>query len=104
MSANEALHVVLEEAMVQFAKALGQETVAAGIEDAEALALIRACEVDYAQGFHIGERPRSTAPSSASRPEVEYRQLDSSHVQALLARVHALSKQMSAIKGAAKAR
>jgi diguanylate cyclase (GGDEF)-like protein len=45
----------LVQAMVQFAKALGQETVAEGIEDAETLALVRAFEVDYAQGFHIGK-------------------------------------------------
>lgn len=45
----------LVQAMVQFAKALRQETVAEGIEDAETLALVRAFEVDYAQGFHIGE-------------------------------------------------
>lgn len=42
-------------AMVQFAKAFGQETVAEGIEDAETLSMVRAFEVDYAQGFHIGE-------------------------------------------------
>ncbi len=42
-------------AMVQFAKAFGQETVAEGVEDAETLALVRGLEVDYAQGFHIGE-------------------------------------------------
>ncbi len=45
----------LVQAMVQFAKAFGQETVAEGIEDAETLAMVRAFEVDYAQGFHIGE-------------------------------------------------
>jgi diguanylate cyclase (GGDEF)-like protein len=45
----------LVQAMVQFAKAFGQETVAEGIEDADTLALVRAFEVDYAQGFHIGE-------------------------------------------------
>jgi len=42
------------QAIVQFAKALGQETVAEGVEDADTLALVRAFEVDYAQGFHIG--------------------------------------------------
>ncbi|HYH53462.1 MAG TPA: bifunctional diguanylate cyclase/phosphodiesterase [Solirubrobacterales bacterium] len=42
-------------ALVQFAKAFGQETVAEGIEDADTLALVRGYEVDYAQGFHIGE-------------------------------------------------
>ena len=44
----------LVHALVQFAKAFGQETVAEGIEDAETLALVRAFEVDFAQGFHIG--------------------------------------------------
>jgi diguanylate cyclase (GGDEF)-like protein len=44
----------LVNALVQFAKAFGQETVAEGIEDAETLALVRAFEIDYAQGFHIG--------------------------------------------------
>lgn len=42
-------------ALVQFAKAFGQETVAEGIEDAETLAMVRAFEIDYAQGFHVGE-------------------------------------------------
>jgi diguanylate cyclase (GGDEF)-like protein len=45
----------LVQALVQFAKAFGQETVAEGIEDAETLTLVRAFEVDYAQGFHVGE-------------------------------------------------
>jgi diguanylate cyclase (GGDEF)-like protein len=45
----------LVHALVQFAKAFGQETVAEGIEDAETLAMVRAFEIDYAQGFHIGE-------------------------------------------------
>lgn len=45
----------LVQALVQFAKAFGQETVAEGIENAETLAMVRAFEIDYAQGFHIGE-------------------------------------------------
>jgi diguanylate cyclase (GGDEF)-like protein len=45
----------LVQAMVQFAKAFGQETVAEGVESSETLALVRAFEVDYAQGFHIGK-------------------------------------------------
>lgn len=45
----------LVQALVQFAKAFGQETVAEGVEDSETLALVRAFDVDYAQGFHIGE-------------------------------------------------
>lgn len=44
----------LVQAMVQFAKALGQETVAEGVEDSDTLGMVRAFEVDYAQGFHIG--------------------------------------------------
>jgi EAL domain-containing protein (putative c-di-GMP-specific phosphodiesterase class I) len=44
----------LVNALVQFAKAFGQETVAEGIEDAETLAMVRAFEINYAQGFHIG--------------------------------------------------
>jgi len=44
----------LVQALVQFAKAFGQETVAEGIEDAETLAMVRAFGIDYAQGFHIG--------------------------------------------------
>jgi diguanylate cyclase (GGDEF)-like protein len=45
----------LVQAMVQFAQALGQETVAEGVEDADTLAIVRAFGADYAQGFHIGE-------------------------------------------------
>ncbi len=45
----------LVQALVQFAKAFGQETVAEGVEDSETLSLVRAFEIDYAQGFHIGE-------------------------------------------------
>jgi diguanylate cyclase (GGDEF)-like protein len=48
----------LVQALVQFAQAFGQETVAEGVEDSETLALVRAFEVDYAQGFHIGEPAR----------------------------------------------
>jgi len=45
----------LVHAMAEFARAFGQETVAEGVEDAETLTLVRACGIDYAQGFHIGE-------------------------------------------------
>jgi diguanylate cyclase (GGDEF)-like protein len=44
----------LVHAMAEFARAFGQETVAEGVEDAETLTLVRACGIDYAQGFHIG--------------------------------------------------
>jgi diguanylate cyclase (GGDEF)-like protein len=45
----------LVQALVQFAKAFGQETVAEGIEDSETLAMVRAFEIDYGQGFHLGK-------------------------------------------------
>jgi diguanylate cyclase (GGDEF)-like protein len=45
----------LVHAMAEFARAFGQETVAEGVEDAETLTLVRACGIDYAQGFHIGK-------------------------------------------------
>lgn len=54
----------LVQAIVQFAKAMGQETVAEGIEDAETLAMVRLFEVDYAQGFHIG-KPALVADAAA---------------------------------------
>ncbi len=58
----------LVHAMAEFARAFGQETVAEGVEDAETLTLVRACGIDYAQGFHIG-RPvlvESSALSAAA--------------------------------------
>jgi EAL domain-containing protein (putative c-di-GMP-specific phosphodiesterase class I) len=41
-------------AIVQFARALGLETVAEGVEDCDTLRLVRELGADYAQGFHIG--------------------------------------------------
>ena len=63
----------LVQALVQFAKAFGQETVAEGIEDSETLGMVRAFEIDYAQGFHIGAegqadsetKPGQARPGSA---------------------------------------
>ncbi|HEX3041243.1 MAG TPA: bifunctional diguanylate cyclase/phosphodiesterase [Solirubrobacterales bacterium] len=45
----------LVQALVQFAKAFGQETVAEGIESTETLSMVRAFEIDYAQGFYVGK-------------------------------------------------
>jgi len=45
----------LVQALVQFAKAFGQETVAEGIETTDTLTMVRAFEIDYAQGFYIGK-------------------------------------------------
>jgi PAS domain S-box-containing protein len=62
------IHVV--KAIVSLARAFGLKTIAEGVEDEEALTLLRAEGVDFAQGFHLG-RPGPTrdvlAPLPASR-------------------------------------
>jgi PAS domain S-box-containing protein len=45
-------HVV--KAIVSLAHAFGLETVAEGVEEADSLAVLRAEDVDYAQGYHLG--------------------------------------------------
>jgi PAS domain S-box-containing protein len=44
----------LVQAIVHLAHGLGIETVAEGVEDEEALALLRGYGVDYAQGYYLG--------------------------------------------------
>jgi len=51
--------VRLLRAIVAFARVLGHQTVAEGVEDERTLSLVRAYGVDYAQGFHMG-RPVPT--------------------------------------------
>jgi PAS domain S-box-containing protein len=46
------LHVV--KAIVSLARAFGLKTIAEGVEDEQALTLLRAEGVDFAQGFHLG--------------------------------------------------
>ena len=54
------LHVV--KAIVSLARAFGLKTIAEGVEDAQALTLLRAEGVDFAQGFHLADpRPSVTA-------------------------------------------
>jgi PAS domain S-box-containing protein len=69
LSTNPASrHVV--EAVVALARAFGLQTVAEGVEDAEALELARELGVDFAQGYHIA-RPAPVeqlqAPARAER-------------------------------------
>jgi PAS domain S-box-containing protein len=52
------LHVV--KAIVSLARAFGLKTIAEGVEDEQALTLLRAEGVDFAQGFHLG-RPSPTS-------------------------------------------
>jgi diguanylate cyclase (GGDEF)-like protein/PAS domain S-box-containing protein len=44
----------LVEAIVATARGLGKETIAEFVSDAETVAVLKECGVDYAQGFHIG--------------------------------------------------
>jgi PAS domain S-box-containing protein len=52
VSNPDNLHVV--KAIVSLARAFGLRTIAEGVEDGEALTLLRAEGVDFAQGFHLG--------------------------------------------------
>ena len=54
------LHLV--KAIVSLARAFGLKTIAEGVEDEQALTLLRAEGVDFAQGFHLG-RPGPTNDS-----------------------------------------
>ncbi|MDQ1600793.1 MAG: hypothetical protein QOD68_2267 [Actinomycetota bacterium] len=49
---SDNLHVV--KAIVSLAHAFGLKTIAEGVEDEQALNLLRAEGVDFAQGFHLG--------------------------------------------------
>ncbi|HLJ02912.1 MAG TPA: EAL domain-containing protein [Solirubrobacteraceae bacterium] len=62
---NEA-DLRLVRAIVHMAKELGKKTIAEGVENGEALVMLRGLGVDHAQGYHIG-RP---APIEA-RPEAQ---------------------------------
>ena len=67
------------KAIVGIAHSLNKLTIAEGVEDAKTLDLLRAYEVDYAQGFHLGRpeplaAPAAPGPSSSkplSRPEAQ---------------------------------
>ncbi len=53
LAANpDNLHVV--KAIVSLARAFGLQTIAEGVEDEQALSMLRAEGVDFAQGFHLG--------------------------------------------------
>lgn len=52
VSNPDNLHVV--KAIVSLARAFGCQTIAEGVEDEQALTLLRAEGVDFAQGFHLG--------------------------------------------------
>ncbi len=55
------------QAIVGIAHSLNKLTIAEGVEDAETLALLRAYEVDQAQGFHLG-RPEQLSPATGREP------------------------------------
>ncbi len=60
----ENLHVV--KAIVSLARAFGLKTIAEGVKDDQALTLLRAEGVDFAQGFHLGRPGPVGMPTSAT--------------------------------------
>jgi EAL domain-containing protein (putative c-di-GMP-specific phosphodiesterase class I) len=61
---------VLVRGMVEVARGLGVTTVAEFVEDQATLELVRAYEVDHAQGFHVGPpRPVELAGDAAASRE-----------------------------------
>jgi PAS domain S-box-containing protein len=59
------IHVV--KAIVSLARAFGLQTIAEGVEDEQALTLLRAEGVDFAQGFHLGRPGPSGTPLQAGQ-------------------------------------
>ena len=57
------LHVV--RAIVGLAHAFGLETIAEGVQDEEAMTILRQEGVDFAQGFHLG-RPSPINPEKTT--------------------------------------
>ena len=51
-------------AIVGIAHSLNKLTIAEGVEDAETLTILRAYEVDHAQGFHLGRPERLFLPTT----------------------------------------
>ena len=63
---NESSRHVIN-AVVALARAFGIQTVAEGVEDPDTLVLLKALEVDFAQGYHLGRpRPTDTLPAFAA--------------------------------------
>jgi diguanylate cyclase (GGDEF)-like protein len=58
----------LVRAVVEMALALGRQTIAESVTDEPTLQVLRACGVDYAQGYHVG-RPCALAELWPGRPE-----------------------------------
>jgi EAL domain-containing protein (putative c-di-GMP-specific phosphodiesterase class I) len=62
--AADPVRTVLIRSLVDFARGLGAQVVAEGVETAEDAAALRALGVDYGQGWYFG-RPAVPAPSPA---------------------------------------
>ncbi len=56
----------LVRSIIHLARGLNKQTIAEGVENEEALALLRSFGVDYAQGFHLGRpEPVDAAPANS---------------------------------------
>jgi len=62
---------IIVSSLVTMAHQLGKATIAEFVEDAAALAAVRALGVDYAQGYHFG-RPGPLPQPSAPRPQLHH--------------------------------
>lgn len=53
--ANDPVDQAMVKSIIQVARAVGKQTIAEYVQDAETLTILRELGVDYAQGFHIGK-------------------------------------------------
>ncbi len=54
------------EAIVSIARGFGQQTVAEGVEHADALTALSECGVDFAQGYHMGRPELLLTPGNGN--------------------------------------
>ena len=64
---EDALDRTVVSALTSIARVAGKRTVAECVENSAALAALRACGVDYVQGFAVGMPRLSLAPSAPTR-------------------------------------
>ncbi len=55
-------------ALARIARGMGRQTIAEFVGDERTIAMLRAYEVDYAQGYHVGVPARELAPPGATVP------------------------------------
>ncbi len=60
--AKEPVDQAMVKSIIQVANALGKQTIAEYVQDAETLTILRQLGVDYAQGYYIGKPAESLLP------------------------------------------